>query len=404
MQWYNQTTGVNLSLVLITNIFGLLLMAVLLVSKGWKARNRYNETDIIPMVLVSIIIGCIVEPLTYIVDGIPGKFIHYAAIVLNTILFSLNIIIGPGYVTIVTKHINEKLMPIQTMVVKAICLIEFAMLVVNLFWPIIFTIDENNIYVRKSLFWVFVVVEALLMFYGLFIYFIAKARGKVLRFFPAWLFFIPMVAGMTIQGLIYGASTVWPCAGIAFCAIIICIQNENIYLDKLTGVYNRYYLDEIKRSFKRRRKGAVGAMMLDMNGFKAINDNYSHEEGDKVLIQVANILCDCVAGVGTVIRFAGDEFVVLVNTSSHDELVQYRSTIHQAFEDYNETSGKPYKLSVAIGFDIFDFKNEGVSDFLNDIDNLMYKNKEEYYRTHDRRSGRLIENTAKQPKEDGKED
>ena len=94
----------------------------------------------------------------------------------------------------------------------------------------------------------------------------------------------------------------------------------------------------------------------------------------------------------------------MVNTSSHDELVQYRSTIHQAFEDYNETSGKPYKLSVAIGFDIFDFKNEGVSDFLNDIDNLMYKNKEEYYRTHDRRSGRLIENTAKQPKEDGKED
>lgn len=55
---------------------------------------------------------------------------------------------------------------------------------------------------------------------------------------------------------------------------------------------------------------------------------------------------------------------------------------------YNETLGKPYKLSAAIGFDIFDFKNEGVFDFLKDIDILMYKNKEEYYRTHDRRSRR----------------
>ena len=92
MQWYNQTTGINLSLVLITNIFGLLLMIILLVSKGWTARNKYNETKIIPIVLVSIIVGCIVEPLTYIVDGVPGGFIHYIAIVLNTILFSLNII------------------------------------------------------------------------------------------------------------------------------------------------------------------------------------------------------------------------------------------------------------------------------------------------------------------------
>ncbi|MBP5276162.1 MAG: GGDEF domain-containing protein [Lachnospiraceae bacterium] len=388
MQWYNQTTGINLSLVLITNIFGLLLMIILLVSKGWTARNKYNETKIIPIVLVSIIVGCIVEPLTYIVDGVPGGFIHYIAIVLNTILFSLNIIIGPGYVTIITRHINERLMPVQTMVIKGICLVEFGMLVVNLFWPILFVIDENNIYVRKNLFWVFVVIEAALMFYGLFIYLIAKVQGRVLRFFPAWLFFIPMVTGMTIQGLIYGASTVWPCAGIAFCGIIICIQNENIYLDKLTGVYNRYYLDEVKRTFKRRRRDSIGAMMLDMNGFKAINDDFSHEEGDKVLVEVANILCDCVEGNGSVIRFAGDEFVVLVNTSSADELVRYRSDILQAFEDYNETSGKPYKLSAAIGFDIFDFKNEGVSDFLNDIDNLMYKNKEEYYRTHDRRSRR----------------
>ena len=126
-------------------------------------------------------------------------------------------------------------------------------------------------------------------------------------------------------------------------------------------------------------------MMLDMNGFKSINDLYSHEEGDKALKAVSKILKKVISN-GTIVRFAGDEFVIIVKTNSEEELNSYKKEILKSFDEFNKTSGKPYVLSAAIGTAIYDFSKVDVSDFLNNIDNLMYKDKEEYYKSHDRRS------------------
>ena len=384
MTWINHVTGINLSSVFITNFFGLLLMFILFLSKGWMARAKQNEGRLVLIMIISVMVGCIFEPLTFVLDGVPGTANRIFAYIINTIVYSLNVIVGPCYVTLITSHINKRLSRIQINVVKVLCIIEVIMLFVNFFYPLIFFIDENNIYQRRNFFWVYVVIEAGMMFYGLIVFFIARGRGKLLKFFPAWQFFIPIFCGMVIQGLMYGVSVLWPSVGIAVCSIVVCLQNENIFLDKLTGVYNRYFLDEIKKGI--RNKGTIGAMMLDMNGFKNINDTYSHSEGDQALISVAKILKKVVASNGTIVRFAGDEFVILLKTSSKEELENYKNEVIKSFDEYNASSGKPYRLSAAIGADIYDFSNGDVSDFLNDIDSLMYADKEEYYKKHDRRS------------------
>ena len=123
-----------------------------------------------------------------------------------------------------------------------------------------------------------------------------------------------------------------------------------------------------------------------MNGFKSINDLYSHEEGDNALITVAKILKDVISSNGSIIRFAGDEFVIIIKTSSEDELLSYKNKILESFERFNNTAGKPYALSAAIGTALYDFSKGDVSDFLNNIDSLMYIDKENYYKNHDRRS------------------
>ena len=388
MTWINPFTGLNLTSIVITNFFGIILMLILLLSKGWMVRAKRNESTLVLLMIFSIIIGCIFEPLSFILDGRPGLTNHIMLYVINTVVFSLNVIVGPSYVSLITSHINKTLSPIQNNVIKILCVLEMGMLIVNVFYPIIFTIDKNNIYQRKFLFWIFVAIEAGMLLYGLIVFIIARGKGKLLRFFPAWQFFIPIVIGMVVQGLMYGVSVLWPSLGIAVCSIVVCLQNENIFLDRLTGVYNRYYLDEIQKGVKSKNKGTFGAMMLDMNGFKNINDNYSHAEGDEALKNVAKILISVIKSNGTIVRFAGDEFVVVLKTTSLDELNTYKNAIFKAFEDYNATSGKPYKLSVAIGAEIYDFNDGNISDFLNDIDTLMYQDKENYYKTHDRRSSR----------------
>ena len=257
MIWTNPVTGINLTSILITNLIGILLMLIVLLSKGWMVRVNSVESKIILSMMITVIIGCIVEPLTFILDGIPGNLNHTLSFIANSVLYSLNVVIGPCYVLLLSSHINKKLSKVQLYIVLLLCIFETLILFINIFVPIIFIIDSNNIYVRKSFFWVYVVMEAGMMFYGLVIFFIARGKGKLLKFFPAWQFFIPIVFGLSIQGLMYGI-------GVAICSIVLCLQNENIFLDKLTGVYNRYYLDELKRGLKSKSKGTLGAMMLDM--------------------------------------------------------------------------------------------------------------------------------------------
>lgn len=385
MVWTNPVTGLNLTSILITNLFGLVLMLILLLSRGWMTRVKSRESKLLFIMILTVIVGCIVEPLAFILDGIPGKFNHIMVFISNTILFSLNVIIGPCYVTLITSHINKTLSRIQVIVVFTLCVLEMLMLFINIFVPIIFIVGPDNIYVRKSFFWVYIAVEAGMMLYGLLVFFIARGKGKLLKFFPAWQFFIPIFVGLLLQGLMYGVSVIWPSVGIAVCSTVLCLQNENIFLDKLTGVFNRYYLDELKKGFKSEKKGTIGAMMLDMNGFKHINDTYSHEEGDIALKNVSSILKKVIASNGTIVRFAGDEFVILVKTSTKAELDEYKNRINKAFDEYNSTSGKPYKLSVAIGTDLYDLKQGDVSTLLNSIDSLMYMDKADYYKKHDRR-------------------
>lgn len=124
--------------------------------------------------------------------------------------------------------------------------------------------------------------------------------------------------------------------------------------------------------------------MLDLNGFKKINDNYSHEEGDQALIAFAGILNEVFGSVGTVIRFAGDEFVALVRKGKESDIELYKKKTAEAVERYNENSGKPYKLSAAVGGKVFDFSKEDTQDLVVVIDKMMYKDKDDYYKDHER--------------------
>jgi diguanylate cyclase (GGDEF)-like protein len=164
--------------------------------------------------------------------------------------------------------------------------------------------------------------------------------------------------------------------------------HENIFIDKLTGLYNRYYLDKISGELKRKRK--ITMMMLDMNDFKSINDNFGHSQGDDALVSLAEVLEKTVGAKGTVVRYAGDEFVIILNNGDEDAAEKCKLQIKKNLEEFNETHKKKYKLSASIGVGVFDLEKSNVDKILKKIDKLMYDDKRAYYAlTHnDRRRGR----------------
>ena len=85
------------------------------------------------------------------------------------------------------------------------------------------------------------------------------------------------------------------------------IHKEKVYIDPVTGVYNkRYYVEKLSKM-----DNAAALMFADIKNFKRINENFGHQAGDDVLRQVAGVLRDVAAGKGDVLRYSGDDFVTV---------------------------------------------------------------------------------------------
>ncbi|MFC2095710.1 diguanylate cyclase domain-containing protein, partial [Candidatus Bipolaricaulota bacterium] len=122
--------------------------------------------------------------------------------------------------------------------------------------------------------------------------------------------------------------------------------------DPLTDVYNRRYFNQaIKQELARSRRyeRPIGFLMIDVNRFKEINDQFGHQMGDEVLKSVAGLLKSAVRESDLVVRYGGDEFlVVLVETNGESELVHDRITA--AVAKRNETNELiPFPVTLSIG-------------------------------------------------------
>ncbi len=381
-------TAINMQSVYVTDLVGITILLILIISRGWILPGRKDESRFMLIMLIVSVINCAADLTAFALDGRSGAAYHVILMIGNSYLYIYNMLIGIGIINTIVRHIDHKITGLHMIFFWLLCGVEAVLLVINVFHPVVFSLDENNVYQRGSFYMLFVVLGFVLILYGYVYYLINKLRNPSLRYFPVIEFLTPILLGNLIQMKVYGISLLPISFTIAFAAIMISLQNECIYIDKLTGVYNRYELDKVLKKHHFRRNIKIVALMLDLNDFKSINDNYSHEEGDKALIAFANILVSAIGSEGLVIRFAGDEFIIVMPKFKTVDLDVYKERIQKKMAEYNERSGKPYKLSTAIGGRIFDPHTDNMSGLVNNIDTLMYEDKHSYYKKHDRRDRR----------------
>ncbi|MDO8958909.1 MAG: diguanylate cyclase [Rhodocyclaceae bacterium] len=105
---------------------------------------------------------------------------------------------------------------------------------------------------------------------------------------------------------------------------------ENALRDAMTGLYNRRFLEEYVETLMsgiERKKGVFSILMLDFDYFKQVNDTYGHEAGDKVLKSLAEILAKNVRGSDLVVRYGGEEFLVILLDTDAERAVQVAEKI-----------------------------------------------------------------------------
>jgi diguanylate cyclase (GGDEF)-like protein len=116
--------------------------------------------------------------------------------------------------------------------------------------------------------------------------------------------------------------------------------------------------------------------MLDINHFKAINDAYGHVVGDEALSEAAQVLRSCIRSDDFLSRYAGDEFVILLDVADKAVLEATVARIHASTAQYNKATRKPFRLSFSVGYEIYGGGCEVSQDrFIAHVDSLMYGDK-----------------------------
>lgn len=385
------TTRINLPAIYIADMMAIVLTVMVYMGNRWRIVNDKTEELCVKIMMGIVVMACAVDAMAFSCDGVPGMLGFVGTYVGNFMLFFTNMLIGPAWVTLVIHHVRGSLRKYEIRLMIIVSIFGVGFLIANFFTPLVFHIDENNVYYRDALYWFYIVLEIGYILYGSISYYLARKRGGVLKFFPVIQFIVPMLIGMGIQTAFYGVSTIVPFVSISIFCMISSLQNENVYRDALTGFYNRAFLDNVKTEMERRGNGVVTAVMIDMNDFKGINDRFGHKVGDEALVAMAKLMRDAVAEFGSVIRYAGDEFVVLLNTHEEEEIEAHIEALRNNVENYNRTSGKEYKISFAAGYCSIDLAIGTIDELLNEIDRRMYEDKAQYYQNHpmiDRRQRR----------------
>ncbi|MEX2111191.1 MAG: sensor domain-containing diguanylate cyclase [Gemmatimonadaceae bacterium] len=151
--------------------------------------------------------------------------------------------------------------------------------------------------------------------------------------------------------------------------------------DPLTQLLNRRALQhqlatEIERV--RRYNAPLSVLMLDVDGFKGVNDTWGHLPGDQVLIELAVVLGRAARSVDTVARYGGDEFVIAVPETGEAGAIAFAERLRDKIESHPFDIGKenPIHLTVSIGVAGFpEPKVESAEDLLECADRALYRAK-----------------------------
>ena len=367
---------INIPEILVANGTGAFLVLFLLLYRIRIAQTNQFDEKAYNFMLIVTFIATINETLSFIIDARPGFIFYILQYISNTICTDASVIVGYCWCLFVEYHIyrNTNRIKKKSRILAIPLIIATILIIINLLGTgIIFDISKENVYTRGPM--NFILYIFVFVYYIESIYTVHKAKydSILVEFFPIYYFIIPCMIGTMIQGFFFGVSTIWLCVAIAFILVYIENQISVSFIDDLSGLYNRKYMNHYLNKLQSDKNRHVYGFLLDINEFKAINDTYGHLTGDRALIQFGKILQHSIDKDSVAIRMGGDEFVIFAKLKSDEEALALKKQIKYNVRQFNIKSKEPFHLSFSIGIAKFNGKNTDA--FLSAMDDSMYEAK-----------------------------
>lgn len=145
-----------------------------------------------------------------------------------------------------------------------------------------------------------------------------------------------------------------------------------VMYDKLTGVFNRAYFEEIIDDFFDRFPLPAVLAMGDINGLKLINDTFGHKQGDELLITAVEIMKRSVKENNILTRWGGDEFIIIMPQTS---LLEAEKIVENVKENCREFQSNTIPIDISLGLSLIENRDHTIEEILKQAEEKMYSSK-----------------------------
>ena len=253
------------------------------------------------------------------------------------------------------------------------------LILTNHFNHFLFVIDSNNLYHRGMgiyIHWIiswFYIVLATIM--SLYVTIHTKSKFQKKEILPYFYFVIAPIIGSIIQMYYPSSASFQVGITISLLMIFFNYQNNMIQKDPLTGFKNRQVLERYFDRLITPYLSPLSIIMIDVNKFKRINDEYGHLVGDQALQTTATVLKNYFIQnhpSSDLYRYGGDEFLIVHHSLDEQELKKIKQELTQEFQKLD----MPYSLTVSIGYSCGNvYSEETIKKVFQEADKNMYKQK-----------------------------
>jgi len=210
-------------------------------------------------------------------------------------------------------------------------------------------------------------------------YIVLKNRKKVKKSVVSGslIFLILPAIGGIIQMSFYGVATLYSAFSLGIISSYIILETIGSSIDNLTGLFTRdkasEYINELINT-----KNEFGVLLIDLDDFKKINDEYGHNEGDKYLKLFGEVLTRVFEKDDIISRFGGDEFIIVKNNFVKKDKPGLIKAINDDIKDNLNSNMLSIPINFSVGCSVYNSTlNKSEEELIIEADNNMYLNKAE---------------------------
>lgn len=344
------------------NMFAALMLLILHMNSKSKfpySRNSKRFRKI--MILITDIL--VIDTVIRVLDGRGGTGIYAILWISAFVYYALIDLLAFAWLLYTYAAIYEDKDLIEDkrlILLTLIPLLVFLLIMTG--WPgLIFTVNEENHYLKGTLFPLQYAVWASYMIVAAGLAFFLRGKAKLrekreeliyLAHFPI----LPLTGGL-IQLSARGMATVWPFTVASIVMVYVNMQRTQISLDPMTGLNNRSRFNQFIQSKmdNDKNKNPWYLLLIDVDDFKRINDSYGHLAGDAALKKMAVILKRTFGKMNSFLaRYGGDEFVVVLDCKRERDIQYALWLLDVVMDNENRHDNTPYQLSCSTGCVKFD--------------------------------------------------